>query len=220
MFNLFRKKNIKTKASELADQLDLVGYFSFLIDNKCEIKNKFIEHYNSFSSYLPVLNEDIGEDKIISLDNRSYFAEATSLYDLEFFKVFLDRIKPTFTLLNVPFHITNMEGGWDTENLEYNLSVHINNNRYELLTNFHNGFLGYAVYKIAEMVNDVLAKNKCNNRVYLTGQGEIIAWHFLTLEQFDCAFNHYEKKESKPMKIDEWLLIAEKGNLVFFKNQA
>ena len=219
MFNLFGKKKIKDGASEFADQLDSIGYFSLLTDSKRDIKKLFIENCNSNSSFLPVLNEDIGDDIIISLDHRSYYAEAANLYELDFFKGFLDRIKPTFNSLNVPFIVTNYIGGWDSEKLEYNISVNINNKHYDILNNFHTGFLGYSVYKISEMINDVLKMNNSKNMVYLTGQGEIIVWHFLTSEQFECACNYYMKNENRPLRIQEWLEISEKSHMVYFKNQ-
>lgn len=219
MLNLFGKKSLKTEASEFAGQLDLVDYFSLLAGEKETVKRKFIESYNTFQTFLPVLNDDLGDDKIISLDYRSYYAEATRLYELDFFKDFLERIGPTLALLNIPFRIGSIDGGWDSEKLEYSISVAINDIHYELLAGFHTGFLGYSVFKIAEMINDVLIKNNSNNRVYLTGQGEIVVWHFLTDEQFELAFNHYKKLESKPMKIHEWFKVAEKSHMVFFRNQ-
>lgn len=219
MLNLFGKKSLKTEALEFADQLDLVDYFSFVSGKKQDVKRKFIEACNTFQTFLPVLNDDLGGDKIISLDHRSYYAEATRLYELDFFKDFLERIKPTLELLNIPFRIGRIDGGWDSEKLEYSISVFINDNHYELLAGFHTGFLGYSVFKIAEMINDVLTINDSNNRVYLTGQGEIVIWHFLTNEQFECASNHYKKMESKPMKIHEWFKVAEKSHMVFFRNQ-
>ena len=217
MFSIFNKdKTFKRKFKEYANELERLGYFSWA--EKEDIIAQFIATGTSIKKVHPILNERTDNDVIQSLDKRSFYCDATNLFNASHFELFLESLKPSFAAMQIPFDVESILGGWDSQNLEYNLSVIINSTPYVLLDKFHNGPLGTAVYETANMLNDILQKANSKNNVYLTGHGSIIALYILTVEQYNCISKFYTSEDSQPISPELWQKKAEKRDMVFFKN--
>lgn len=120
--------------------------------------------------------------------------------------------------MKIKFELSKVTGGWNGDKMEYNLSAHINGKGYNLLSNFHTGPLGFSIYQITAMLNDVLNDQNSINSVYLTGHGRISVMYFLTPVQRTLIANYFQN--NKPLKPEKWFETSQKGSMVFFKNQA
>jgi hypothetical protein len=131
-------------------------------------------------------------------DNETLFEEGG-------FTDILKDMQPTFDKIGLKLNLTDHYEVWDTVNSWLDHTITINGTKYTIFKHFTEMGWGEAVQRLVEILNDQLAKQNKDDRVYPVSGGNDGRIIFLSAEQFKYIDSIYRNNNWKPLRLHDWI---------------
>jgi hypothetical protein len=217
LFDFFRKKNNQPSAtpgnspmpssdpSEVAGKLESLGYFKYADAGDIESLKAEIGGGLAKENYLPFV--DNGGEWAVSRDLRHYFMDGEDLFEEGGIVEMLQHMDGTFRKLNISLAISSHIEDYDKTKGGLSHRITINGQPYVLFDQFDGYGWGEAAQRFADMVNDQLALQGAEERLYLIGGGNDGRAVFLTESQQAFISAFIKDRNEKPLAVGEWCKI-------------
>ena len=208
LFDFFRKKTIENKLDydpvQIVEQLKTLDYFKYAsLTDIPEITKALIESLTDLN-YLGSVSFD--ESPYNSKDYRHYHLDGEDLFEEGGFTWQLGAMKTLFGKMNFNIEVSNHMEVWDDQK-GLNHSITLNGKDYIIFKNFKGYGWGEAAQRFAEIINDQLALQNKDERIYLENGGNDGRAVYLTDKQFSLLDPILKGKE-RPLKIDDWCKLS------------
>ena len=192
----------REEAEKFVNRLEELGYFKYA-DTKDTpaLKENMIKEYDPNNELVSIWDEHSRTPK----DYRYYFCDNETLFEEGGFTDMLKDLQPTFDKIGLQINVTDHQEVWDTANRWLDHSITINGTKYIIFKHFTEMGWGEAVQRIVEILNEELARQNKEDRVYPvsgSNDGRII---FLSDEQFKYIDSVYKNNNWKPLRLNEWI---------------
>lgn len=193
--------NNKTKesAAVVAEKLEALGYFKYADPKDIPALKK--ELVNGFTGTC-VLTTLYNDKYVTPLDYRLYSFDSEDLFEGNGFTDMLKNMQPSFDRMGFTL-ICNSDIEEDAES-GINHFITLNGREYIVFRNFDDYGWGEAAQRFAEIINDELALQNKDERLYLINGGNDGQAVFLTSAQFDLIDPLITNISAKPLKVEDW----------------
>jgi hypothetical protein len=195
----------KDEAEKFVKQLDELGYFKYA--NKADIdslKENFIKEFDPTAELTSIWDDNTH----LPNDFRYYFCDGEEVYEEGGIIRLLKDLKPVFHKMNFKCDITNHFEEWDEKNKWLNHKITINGSEYIILKNFKDYGWGEAPFRIAQILNIELKKQKIDEQIYLVNGGNDGRLALLSNAQFELIDKIYKDESWKPLEINRWAKVS------------
>jgi hypothetical protein len=202
LFDRFKKK---PEPGQTTDQviatLEILGYFAFIDPQhlqqlKAELGKGLVD-----GRYLPYVDE--GPPAYKGIDPRHYNLDNETLFEEGGIVESLEEMAPFFAKMNIPMDISEHVEEWDPKTgLDHRITL--NGKPYTIFDQWQNHGWCEAAQRFADIVNDQLAIQGSNERMYLvhgSNDGRAI---FLTEELYAFIRPLIDDIRERPMPTKEW----------------
>ena len=190
-------------AKQFVKHLEDLGYFKYADQKDIDfLRDNMIKEYDPTNELVSIWDENSSTPK----DYRYYFCDNETLFEEGGLTDILKDIQPTFDKIGLTFKVTDHYEVWDNKNKWLNHTVTINGTKYTIFKNFTEMGWGEAAQRLAEILNEELAKQNKEDRVFLVSGGNDGRIIFLTEEQFLYIDSIYKNKQWKPLRVKEWCM--------------
>lgn len=194
----------KNEAEKFVNQLDQYGYFKYAEkSNRAILKAAFIQEFDPNSELISSWDDDTNLPK----DFRYYFCDGEEIYEQGGIIGLLKDLKPVFEKMNFKCEVTNHSEEWDDKNKWLNHKITINGSEYHIFKNFTEYGWGEAPFRMAQILNIELQKQKIEEQIYLVNGGNDGRLVILTKPQYDLIYKTYKDENWKPLEINEWAKV-------------
>lgn len=214
LFDLFRRKPAQRKEvnkdiaaisqeeTDIIWQLETLGYFKYAPEEdhlqlKMEIAESLAER-----RYFPFVIEEF--PPFGKKDPRHFILDNEELYEQGGFTAALKDMQPLFDKMNIKMEVSDHEEQWDAVNKWLNHRITLNGKKYVIFDRFRDQAWLEAAQRFADMVNDQLALQQSDERLYLISDGHDGRAVFLTAPLLDLLDGLVEGEHEKPLKMEEW----------------
>lgn len=194
------KKSIK--GSFVVECLDEVGYFALTDSaNLNAVKKDVAESYEKLSYFGGVLSDT----SLHCLDNRFYWIDSETLFEVGGLTEYLDQIKNTFSRLGLKLEYTDEKNIFDEKNENYwKHTIVLNDREYTAF----DGEMDMMSWEMAfryfvEMLNDQLRLQGSKEQIYMVYTGNDSQIVFLTDEMYRVVKEYYPDDENLPRSLEE-----------------
>ena len=191
----------KVNAEKFVARLDELGYFKYAdpkdLDN---LKKNMLEGYDPTNELVSIWDDNTSTPK----DYRYYFCDNETLFEEGGFTDMLKDLKPTFDKIGLTINVTDHYEVWDNTNKWLNHTITIKGVKYVIFKNFTEMGWGEAIQRFVEILNDQLAKQDKEDRIYPASGGNDGRIIFLSNEQFKYIDSVYENPIWKPLRVKDW----------------
>ena len=104
--------------------------------------------------------------------------------------------------------ISNHFEEWDEKNKWLNHKITINGTEYTIFRNFSDYGWGEAPFRIAQILNIELQKQKIDEQIYLVNGGNDGRLAILSNTQYQLIYKIYKDNNWKPLEINEWAKVS------------
>ena len=195
--------NIKT----IVQKLEALGYFKYT--DKNDIDEIKAEVYNSLKQDGLLSTVWREEKPYNSKDYRHYELDNETLFEPDGFTNYLKDFEHFFSVIGFNLVITNHIEEWDEEHECVNHSITINGKDYIIFKNFKGYGWGEAAQRFAEILNDQLAIQGKDERIYLSSGGNDGRAIVLTEAQFNLLDPILKHQTERPLRIDDWCKVMQ-----------
>ncbi len=190
-----------TSPRAITDELERAGYFIYDDPEDLPQLKEEIGEGLAKDGLLPVV--ETGTTKSRELDRRNYWLDGEDLFEEEGVIDVLERMSVFFNRAGV-----RMEPGehieFISQNDGWNRSMVLNDKKYEHFNEFNGAGWGEAAQRFADMLNDQLALQQSDERLYLINGGNDGRAVFLTLPLLEILRKYISDPEWQPMPTPEW----------------
>ncbi len=200
-------KNVynKDEAEKFVMQLDELGYFKYA--NKLDIdslKETYIKEFDPTGELTSIWDDDTHLPK----DFRYYFCDGEEVYEEGGITGLLKDLKPVFDKMNFKCEVSSHFEDWDEKNKWLNHKITINGTEYIILKNFKDNGWGEVPFRIAQILNIELKKQKIDEQIYLVNGGNDGRLALLSNAQFELIDKTYKNESWKPLEINKWAKVS------------
>ena len=195
----------KGVAEKFVMQLDELGYFKYA--NKSDIdslKATYIKEFDPTAELTSIWDDNTHLPK----DYRYYFCDGEEVYEEGGIIGLLKDLKPVFEKMNFKCKITDHFEEWDEKNKWLNHKITINGTEYIILKNFKDYGWGETPFRIAQILNIELKKQKIDEQIYLVNGGNDGRLALLTNAQYELIDKTYQDENWKPLEINKWAKVS------------
>lgn len=206
LFNFFRKKNKQhgssagnsphpsANLSEVADQLERLGYFKYAEPADIELLKAELGNSLAVHHCLPF----VGDDNLpyCSKDFRVYLMIGEDLDEQDGIITMLGYMNAAFIKMKIRLEISS-----------HLHRLTINGQPYVLFEKVDGQVWGEAAQRFADMVNDQLARQQSDERLYLINRGNDGRAVFLTESQQTLISTFIKDPDERPLPVEEWCRI-------------
>jgi hypothetical protein len=191
-------------AIKLVNELTALGYYKYAdpIDVP-DLKNDLIDAISKYD----ILSTIYNDATFIPKDFRYYFCDGEDLFEEGGFLNQLKYIQPVLDKMGAHVILANHHEEWDSQNQGLNHSLTINGKAYIIFKNFKGYGWGEAALRFAEIINDQLALQLKNERIYLINGGNDGAFVFLSNEQYQLVEENLKDQKWRPLTTDIWCSV-------------
>ena len=195
----------KNDAEKFVKQLDELGYFKYAESGDIEsLKNNFIEEFDQNGELSSIWDEKTNLPK----DYRYYFCDGETIYEQGGIIDLLEELNPVFEKMKFKCDISNHFEEWDEKNKWLNHKITINGTEYTIFRNFSDYGWGEAPFRIAQILNIELQKQKKDEQIYLVNGGNDGRLAILSNTQYQLIYKIYKDNNWKPLEINEWAKVS------------
>lgn len=189
------------EAVSFVKQFEREGYYKYANPNDIDtLKNDLISSIEVYA----VLSTIYDEETYIPKDYRYYMFDNETIFEQGGFDDAFKDMKALFDKMDFKLEITNHKEEWDTINKCLNHEITINGKHYVIFKNFKGYGWCEAAMKFADIINDQLALQNKDERLYLINGANDGTAVFLTDKQFQLIDKLLTDNEWKPLKVDKW----------------
>lgn len=208
---IFGKSNSETPrliiesdvAAAFVEQLEAQGYYKYASKGDVEeLKKDLIDSISQYSVLSTVYNEDL-----LPKDYRYYMCDGENVYEQTGFTEILSELQRTFDKIGLRIEISNHHEVWDTENNWLDHWITINGKEYIIFKHYPETAWGEAVFRLADILNEQLALQGKDERVFLINGGNDGALVFLTEEQNKLIASFLKDDQWRPLDIQTWCKV-------------
>jgi hypothetical protein len=195
----------KDEAEKFVKQLDELGYFKYA--NKSDVdslKETFIIEFDPTAELTSIWDDDTNLPK----DFRYYFCDGEEVYEEGGITGLLKDLRPVFDKMNFKCEVSSHFEEWDEKNKWLNHKITINGTEYIILKNFKDYGWGEAPFRIAQILNIELKKQKIDEQIYLVNGGNDGRLALLTNAQYALIDKTYTDESWKPLEINRWAKVS------------
>jgi hypothetical protein len=203
------------EAKNIVQSLDDLGYYKYAAPSDLEILKKDLT--SSLAEHGGLSTIDSGQRPYVPLDYRLFFLDGETLFEQDGFTDAIERMQPLFDKMDFKIEITNHVEEVGADNW-LNHSMTINGKPYIIFENFEGYGWGEAAQRFAEIINDQLALQGKNEKIYLINGGNDGATIYLTGEQFNLLDEALKDQYWKPLKVDDWCKTFDVDPRKYMKN--
>lgn len=194
----------KNDAEKFVNQLEKYGYFKYAEKSDSAIlKASFIQEFDPNSELISSWDDDTNLPK----DFRYYFCDGEEIFEQDGIIGLLKDLKPVFEKMNFKCEVTNHSEEWDDKKKWLNHKITINGSEYHIFKNFADYGWGEAPFRLAQILNIELQKQKIDEQIYLVNGGNDGRLVVLTKPQHDLIYKTYKDENWKPLEINEWAKV-------------
>jgi hypothetical protein len=194
------KPKTKLTGKQIVAELEKLNFFN--LTEKAELNESKAEIENSYNE-LNFFEGKLRGESLIFTDNRFYFVDCETLFEVGGLTQYLETVKITFDKLNLKLNFSD-EINNQTEK-HWTHKIKINGKAYTAYDNdFGENDWGIAFVNFIEMLNDQLKLQKSNERFYPISSGNDGRMVLLTKEQFDFVRANYPSDNEHPQELMEW----------------
>jgi len=192
-------KQTKESAVAIAEKLEALGYFKYADPKDIPALKRLLAGGFVGNSVLLTLDDD---KTLMPLDYRLYRFDGEDLFELGGFANMLKDMQPLFDKMNFTL-ACNSDIEEDAEpGIDHFISL--NDREYIVFKNFDDYGWCEAAQRFAEIINDQLALQNKDERLYLINGGNDGQAVFLTDAQFAVIDPLITDTGSKPLKVEDW----------------
>jgi hypothetical protein len=193
------------KAENLLRKLDSLGYFKYADTSDLDsLKANFIKDFDPKGELTSIWDDETNLPK----DFRYYFCDGEEVYEQGGIIELLNDLKPVFDKMNFKCEISNHFEEWDEKNNWLNHKITINGTEYIIFKNFKDYGWGEATFRIAQILNSELKKQKIDEQIYLVNGGNDGRLALLTNAQYELIDKTYQDENWKPLEIYKWAKVS------------
>jgi hypothetical protein len=191
----------KEDAARFLLQMDSLGYFKYTDSRDIDSVAEYILQSYSLDYFGMTY---IDEDTNVFLDRRYYFCDAADVYKRRGIYDMIHEMRPTFDRMDATVKINDYVEDYDEKGDYAILSITINQVYYLITDGSKDYFWAQAVLRLAEIVNDVLARQHIDEQIYLIGIGNDGGLVFLNKALYRYLNRLYRESNERPMNSHDW----------------
>ncbi|RFS22701.1 hypothetical protein DVR12_12980 [Chitinophaga silvatica] len=189
------------EATEFINRLAELGYFKYADPKDVDsLKKNMIEEYDPAGEFPMIWDDVLPRAK----DYRYYFCDNEDLFEHGGFISMLNDLKPIFAKIGLTIEVNDHYECYNQISLSSDQTITINRVKYTVFK----GFKGYgwneAVQRFVEIINDQLAQQNKEDRLYPVGGGNDGKIILLSDEQFKYIDSVYTNPKVKPLQVKDW----------------
>ena len=199
-----KKLNTRVEtAKAIVSELENAGYYKYAdAKDAPTLKTAMIKGFTGDSVLTTVYNGKYNT----SLDYRLYSLDGEDLFEEGGFTSALKDMQPLFDKIGLQVDITDHTEKMSEDDL-LNHSITINSKRYIIFRAFNDYGWDEAAQRYAEIINDQLALQNKDERLYLISGGNQGRAVFLTEPQFTLIDNLLKDEREKPLTVKDWCRV-------------
>lgn len=192
------------EAHTIVRKLESFGFYKYTEEINIDTLKKEMATSLSQDGQLATVYD---EKTFVPLDNRLFLLDGETLFEQDGFTDALTSMQLLFKKIDFKINIKNHIEEADITNHCLNHRITINGKEYIIFHNFKGYGWGEAAQRFAEIINDQLALQNKNERLYLINGANDGTAIFLNDEQFKLLDTLLTDNHWKPLKIDAWCKI-------------
>jgi hypothetical protein len=197
----------RMNAEQIVDSLQKLGYFKYAAINDIDtLKKEIVSGLNRYK-FLSTLYEE--NKPYNSKDYRNHNLDGEDLFEEGGFIDKLNEMQLTFSKMNIKMIVNKNIEEWDDKNEWLNHIIILNDKKYTLFKNFKGYGWGEAAQRFADIINDQLALQGSDERIFLANGGNDGSAVFLTEKQFTLLDPYLEGKNDRPLRIEDWCKVMQ-----------
>ena len=195
-----KAKNKSVDGNFIVERLDEIGYFALTDSVNLDIvKRDVAKSYDELSYFGGVLSDT----SLHCLDNRFYWIDLETLFEMDGLWECLDEVKNTFERLGLKLEYENYAAGLDIDNPDYmHCMIELNGKEYTAFEGNVNLMSWEITFRnFVEMLNDQLRLQGSQEQVYMvyeSNDGQIV---FLTDEMYKIIKEYYPNDRNRPRSL-------------------
>jgi hypothetical protein len=196
-------ENVIKSADQVVARLENLGYFAYTVPAhlqqlKAELGKGLAEEH-----YFPFI--DSGSPSYIYLDPRQFNLDNETLFEQGGILQALAEMSPLFSKMNIRMEISDHIEEYDQKGLNHRITL--NGKPYVIFHQWDGYGWGESAQRFADIVNDQLALQNSNERLYLIQGAEDGRAVFLTVEQHGLVRALIDDLEECPLPTQEWCKV-------------
>lgn len=205
IFDSFKKKQPSNpqSAREIILQLEALGYFKYAHEADLPLLKQEIGNELSQRKYLPFVMT--GDDPFRVFDPRHYSLDGEDLFEQNGITDALKMMQPLFEKMNVQMVVSDHFEEYEGEGLNHHITI--NGKRYIIFDQFEENGWGEVAQRFADIINDQLAIQQSEERIYLICGGNDGRAIFLTEDLFNLMDILIAGDFEKPLMIQHWCVL-------------
>lgn len=194
----------KKAAEDFVKRIDELGYFKYTDSSKLDsLKISIVAGFDPENELTTIWDDNTG----VPQDYRYYSCDGESVYEQGGVTDLLKALQPSFDKFGFKCEISAHFEEWDDKNKWLNHRITINGTEYVIFKNFKETGWGEAVKRISEILNEELAKQAKDERIYLASGGNDGRLIFLNKELYEYIYSVYKNPMWKPLELEEWAKV-------------
>lgn len=198
-------KKSKTDGLIVIGKLEELGFFNLTDKHKIEeVKKNMISSYEIHNYFGGITYEESLE----YIDHRFHNIDQEELFELGGLIINLEKVKKTFTLMNLKLEYSNENNYEELSNSQNNYwkhTINLNQKEYIAFEGEMNDSWGNAMINFVTMLNDQLILQNSKEKIYLIYSGNDGMLVFLTPEMFEIVEQYYPNDYNRPMSVEQWV---------------